>query len=117
MLSDAAHMLLDNVAIGIGLAAATVAARNTRPADRLYADRCVAHTPRGVWCPAQASYSEICRQDLRPEKPTCEICPRVPTDENRARLLASRLVTDPCMRNHDGRALAQYYYSLCVQGT
>jgi cobalt-zinc-cadmium efflux system protein len=39
MLSDAAHMLLDNAAIAIGLAAAHIAAKQTSAEGRLYADR------------------------------------------------------------------------------
>ena len=39
MLSDAAHMLLDNAAIAIGLVAAHVAAKQTTAEGRLYADR------------------------------------------------------------------------------
>lgn len=56
MLSDAAHMLLDNVAIAIGLAAATVAARCTSPAERLYADR-YCFSDRRTQC--QRNYNSI----------------------------------------------------------
>ena len=39
MLSDAAHMLLDNAAIAIGLFAAHIAAKQTTAEGKLYADR------------------------------------------------------------------------------